>query len=107
MLCLDSVLAQGALHVFTHLAEDLFLTLSNCLLPLSQPGFAVRLTEVYVTWVTPLTSVLPNREVSQAAVIAFVLAWLLLPWLVASGEGGVSQPEQRVLLCGWKSGQEG
>lgn len=64
MLCLDSVLAPGALHVFTHLAEDLFLTLSNRLLPLFQPGFALRLTEVYVTWVTPLNSVLPNREVS-------------------------------------------
>lgn len=76
MLCLDSVLAPGALHVFTHLAEDLFLALSNHLLPLSQPGFAGRLTEVHVTWVTPLNSVLPNRGVSQAAVIAFMLAQL-------------------------------
>ncbi|XP_061321389.1 YEATS domain-containing protein 2 isoform X9 [Pezoporus flaviventris] len=40
VLCLDSVLAPGVLHVFTYLAEDLFLTLSNCLLPVSQPGFA-------------------------------------------------------------------
>lgn len=108
MLCLDSVLAPGALHVFTHLAEDLFLTLSNRLLPLSQPGFAERLTEAYVTWVTPLHSVLSNRGVGQAAVTVFVCAQLSAAVsAVASGEGGVPQLEQGVLLCRWESGQEG
>lgn len=59
----------------------------------SQPGFAVRLTEAYVTWVTPLCSVLPSSEVSQAAATAFVVA--LLSGLVASGEGAVSRLEHR------------
>lgn len=39
---------------------------------------------MYVTWVTPLNSVLPNRGVSQAAVIVFVLAWLSAAALVGS-----------------------
>lgn len=100
MLCLDSVLAPGALHVFTHLAEDLFLSLSNRLLLLSQPGFAERLTEVYVTWVTPLHSALSNRGVSQAAVMVFVLAQLsAAASAVAFGEGAAPQLEQGGLLC--------
>lgn len=61
------MLAPGALHVFTHLAEDVFLALSNRLLPLPQPGFAVGPPAVSVTWVPPLTSVLPKARAVGSA----------------------------------------
>lgn len=99
------MLAPGALHVFTHLAEDLFLTLSSHLLPLPQPGFAVRPTEVSVMWVPPLTSVLPKASSAGRGELWGQHSSATLS-VIASGEEGASQPEHRALLYGWKSGRE-
>lgn len=82
------MLAPGALHVFTQLAEDVFLALSNRLLPLPEPGFAVRPTEVSVTWVPPLTSVLP-----KAGSAGWGEPWgqhsSATPWLFPLGKEGL------------------
>lgn len=82
--------------MFSPTLLKMFLTLSNCLLPLPQPGFAVRPTEVSVTWVPPLTSVLPKASSAGSGGVSTALPLLA----VASGEGGASRPEPGLCCTG-------